>query len=224
MRDVEQTKSRILDAAREILAREGFAGLGVNALAAEAGVGKPLIYRYFGNMAGVAAALAGGSSGDSGPGGAVLGMVSSSEAVKSLVGYGRRLAGDRTRRDMLAWSLAAGEASGEAASETGEAADAAAGETGDDGQAPAARDDGGGGVVAESPSPPAPVSGPYADADPAAVMAILQAATAFLLIYGDRHGSWAGMPLSEPRHLARMERAMAAIARATLSGPKVTRQ
>lgn len=192
MRDSKQTKSRILDAARHILAREGFAGLGVNALAAEAGVGKPLIYRYFGDMAGVATALAGDIASD----GAGLEVTSPAEAVKALIGYGRGLAGDRTRRDLIAWSLAAGKAAGDVAG---------------DGAVSAGQEPGAGAPLTAS------LTGSYEDADPAAVMAILQAATAFLLIYSDRHGSWAGMPLSEPRHLARMERAMAAIARATLS-------
>lgn len=187
MRNADQTRARILDAARQILAREGFHGLGVNALASEAGVGKPLIYRYFGNMAGVAAALAG----DLAPAGLARETSSAdpTQAVKALIGYGRALAGDRTRRDLLAWSLAAPDAP---------PLDA------DEGEAPA------------------PVAGVNLDTDPAGVMAIMQAAIAFLLICRDRHGAWAGIPLAEPRHMARLERAMADILRATLSGSEVT--
>ena len=33
-----------------MLERDGFSGLGINAIAKEAGVGKPLIYRYFGGL------------------------------------------------------------------------------------------------------------------------------------------------------------------------------
>jgi AcrR family transcriptional regulator len=49
-RDREQTAARILDAIGEVLAREGFAGIGVNAIAKQAGVDKVLIYRYFGGL------------------------------------------------------------------------------------------------------------------------------------------------------------------------------
>jgi AcrR family transcriptional regulator len=50
-RDREATKARILGAVGIVLARDGFAALGVNAVAKEAGVDKVLIYRYFGGLA-----------------------------------------------------------------------------------------------------------------------------------------------------------------------------
>jgi AcrR family transcriptional regulator len=49
-RDRESTRRRILDATGRVLARDGFRGLGVNAVAREAGVDKVLIYRYFGGI------------------------------------------------------------------------------------------------------------------------------------------------------------------------------
>src|SRR5580704_5207313 len=49
-RDVEATKRRLLDAVGAILARDGFARLGVNAVAQEARTDKALIYRYFGGF------------------------------------------------------------------------------------------------------------------------------------------------------------------------------
>lgn len=49
-RDAEATKQSILDAVGRVLERDGFSGLGINAIAKEAGVGKPLIYRYFGGL------------------------------------------------------------------------------------------------------------------------------------------------------------------------------
>ena len=52
-RNVEKTKARILKAAEALLTREGIGGFQVNALAEEAGIGKPLIYRYFGGLDGV---------------------------------------------------------------------------------------------------------------------------------------------------------------------------
>lgn len=49
-RDRESTRRRILDATGRVLARDGFRGLGVNAVAREAGADKVLIYRYFGGI------------------------------------------------------------------------------------------------------------------------------------------------------------------------------
>jgi len=49
-RDSETTKQNILHAVGRVLERDGFRGLGINAIAKEASVGKPLIYRYFGGM------------------------------------------------------------------------------------------------------------------------------------------------------------------------------
>lgn len=52
-RDSEQTRLTILDALERILVEKGFTGVGVNAVAREAGVDKVLIYRYFGSMEGL---------------------------------------------------------------------------------------------------------------------------------------------------------------------------
>lgn len=49
-KDRAATERRILDATGRVLARDGFRGLGVNAVAREAGVDKVLIYRYFGGI------------------------------------------------------------------------------------------------------------------------------------------------------------------------------
>jgi AcrR family transcriptional regulator len=49
-RDVDATKRRLLEAVGAILARDGFAQLGVNAVAHEARTDKALIYRYFGGF------------------------------------------------------------------------------------------------------------------------------------------------------------------------------
>lgn len=50
VRDREATSERILAAVGQVLAREGFGKLGINAIAREAGVDKVLIYRYFGGL------------------------------------------------------------------------------------------------------------------------------------------------------------------------------
>ena len=49
-RNREQTTQRILGAVGEVLARDGFSGIGINAVAQQAGVDKVLIYRYFGGL------------------------------------------------------------------------------------------------------------------------------------------------------------------------------
>ena len=49
-RNRDETSARLLAAVGEVLARNGFAALGVNAVAKQAGVDKVLIYRYFGGL------------------------------------------------------------------------------------------------------------------------------------------------------------------------------
>lgn len=49
-RDRGATEQRILAAVGTVLARDGFAAVGINAIAREAGVDKVLIYRYFGGL------------------------------------------------------------------------------------------------------------------------------------------------------------------------------
>lgn len=61
-RDREATRRKLIEAVGEMLAREGFSALGVNAVARRAGVDKVLIYRYFGGMPGLIAAF--GREGD----------------------------------------------------------------------------------------------------------------------------------------------------------------
>lgn len=56
-RNREDTEALLVDAAARVLARDGLAGFGVNAIAREAGADKVLVYRYFGDLNGLAAAL-----------------------------------------------------------------------------------------------------------------------------------------------------------------------
>lgn len=53
VKNKEQTMARILTAVEQILAEDGYRGLGINPIAKKAGVGKALIYRYFGGLNGV---------------------------------------------------------------------------------------------------------------------------------------------------------------------------
>jgi AcrR family transcriptional regulator len=58
LRDSEETRSRLVAAVGTILERKGYQGLGVNAVAREAGVDKVLVYRYFGGLPGLVQAFA----------------------------------------------------------------------------------------------------------------------------------------------------------------------
>ncbi len=53
MRDRIATEKNLITAAGRVLARDGFAALGVNSVAREAGVDKVLIYRYFDGLPGL---------------------------------------------------------------------------------------------------------------------------------------------------------------------------
>lgn len=52
-RNREETEKKIKDAVGRIVLRDGFAALGINAVAKEAGCDKVLIYRYFGTLEGL---------------------------------------------------------------------------------------------------------------------------------------------------------------------------
>ncbi len=53
MRNKVKTKQKLRDAVGRLIVKNGFTGLGVNAVAREAGVDKVLIYRYFGDLNGL---------------------------------------------------------------------------------------------------------------------------------------------------------------------------
>jgi len=57
IRDKQITSRRLISAVGSLLAKKGFKGIGVNAVAREAGVDKVLIYRYFGGLEGLIAAF-----------------------------------------------------------------------------------------------------------------------------------------------------------------------
>lgn len=52
-RNRQQTEQLLLDACEHILLHQGPEGIGVNAVVKEAGVGKQLLYRYFGDLPGL---------------------------------------------------------------------------------------------------------------------------------------------------------------------------
>ncbi|MEA1902735.1 MAG: helix-turn-helix domain-containing protein [Actinomycetota bacterium] len=109
-RDKEATRLRLLDAVGNLLAREGFGALGVNAVAREAGVDKVLIYRYFGGMDELLHAF--GQSGDFWPSIAQVTGDDPSELMalplgerwaKGLSRYARELRRRPVTKEILAW-------------------------------------------------------------------------------------------------------------------------
>ncbi|MCP5467364.1 MAG: TetR/AcrR family transcriptional regulator [Steroidobacteraceae bacterium] len=60
--DREETERRLVMAFDRVWTRDGIQGLGVNAVLKEAGVGKALLYRYFGDFVGLARAWAEGET------------------------------------------------------------------------------------------------------------------------------------------------------------------
>ena len=62
IRNKHITRKRLISAVGSLLAKKGFKGLGVNAVAREASVDKVLIYRYFGGLPGLISAY--GKEGD----------------------------------------------------------------------------------------------------------------------------------------------------------------
>lgn len=56
-RDRRATERSILDAAKQVLAEQGFGAFGVNAIARAAGCDKQLIYRYYGGLDGLVDAI-----------------------------------------------------------------------------------------------------------------------------------------------------------------------
>jgi AcrR family transcriptional regulator len=87
-----RTEAELILAVGRLLRSGGVRALGVNALAAEAGVDKALIYRYFGDLAGLVAAYA--ASAEFWP------------TVDELLGRGRHLARDPDRPRAVAKILA----------------------------------------------------------------------------------------------------------------------
>src|ERR1700712_1201455 len=57
MRDRAGTEHAVLDAAKRLLAEEGFQNFGINAVARGAGCDKQLIYRYYGGLDGLVEAI-----------------------------------------------------------------------------------------------------------------------------------------------------------------------
>ncbi len=119
--DREETERRLIAAFDRVWTRDGIQGLGVNAVLKEAGVGKALLYRYFGDFVGLARAWAqgetflprpagpAGSAGPAGParpGGQAGGVAASTPAVPAQGAVARGAAVDRHVESAMAYAQA----------------------------------------------------------------------------------------------------------------------
>lgn len=196
-RDAERTRKRLLAAAERVVEEHGIAAAGVNAIAAESGVDKVLIYRYFGGARELLAAL--GRERGLWPDGAL----DSSAATPStaLVAALQHLA-DAFARSALLRRAAGAEAAG----------DDALG-----GTVAAAREERSAALVAalrERHALPSHLDLP-------ALVALLAAATTYLsLLRRDQH-AFCGLDLRDPADWRRIEKLTAAVARALLDRPEV---
>lgn len=86
-RDRENSEQKLLDAVERLVAKDGFASLGVNAVAKAAGVDKVLIYRYFGGLEGLLQAF-----------------VFARDCYANLDRHGEGLSLVRSREGLVAWA------------------------------------------------------------------------------------------------------------------------
>lgn len=200
LRDRLATRERVLEAVGRLLARDGFASLGVNAVAREAGVDKVLIYRYFGGLEALLEAwgrtcvLGAKGVGDSD---AVRAATTVEEKAASFLGrYVRDLRANPEALEVMRWELVEDNLLTRRLAEVREAAGFA--ELRELGVAP--------GIAAQIDLP--------------AVAAILTAGILHLALRARSAPEWLGVPLRSDEGWVRIERAAVALAQASLGRTK----
>lgn len=196
-RNRDATRERILSAVGTLLAREGFSGLGVNAVAREAGIDKVLIYRYFGGIEALLdtwgrVALSESSAArtpDAHAGDAV------SRASAALLGFARAAREHPQTLEVMRWELVEDNALTRRLAELRESAGFAA-------------LDGLGVEEARA-----------REVDLPAVAAVLSAGLLHLALRARTAPRWLGVPLRTRQGWARLERAAALLVRAALTAP-----
>jgi AcrR family transcriptional regulator len=108
--DREDTERRLIAAFDRVWSRDGIQGLGVNAVLKEAGVGKALLYRYFGDFVGLARAWAEGETFLPRPPSLVAGEPGQGEAMRRpqvaiALAYARALRARPKTRELLVMEL-----------------------------------------------------------------------------------------------------------------------
>lgn len=204
-RDREATRERLLAAVGRLLAREGFSGLGVNAVSREAGVDKVLIYRYFGGIEamldawGQAALIK--ATDTTGDAGAETGTVAD-RAAAALVAFGRNARRNPEALEVMRWELVENNVLTQRLAQLREEA----------GLADLQR---------------LGFSGARASAlDLPALAAVLSAGLLHIALRARTATHWLGIPIRTEAGWARLERATADLVRGTLSraGPKRPRR
>lgn len=191
-RDSARTRDAILTAARDVLAKQGFSGWGVNAIARAAGCDKQLIYRYFGGLDGLATAIgedmaAWLDSALSADPSAKPPATYADLTTRLLLTLARALRGHRLAQRIIAWELA----------EDSPLVRSFAAARGTAMMAWIARERG-------SLVPPAGVDAP-------AINAILVAAVQQLVLASAASGRFSGVPLESDADWARIEQAVRAL-------------
>jgi AcrR family transcriptional regulator len=205
-RDREATERRILEATGRILARHGFRGLGVNAIAREARADKVLVYRYFGGLPGLLEAYA--QSTDFWPSADELAPRDPSAdpaalASAMLSGLVRALRSRPATQEILAWELVEPSPLAERTAEVRERAGVE--------------------LMAKLPAELPP------GVDLPAVAALLTAGLTYLVLRSRTTRAWLGVPLQDAATFQRLERAAETVVRALLpsqhgnSRPRSTR-
>ncbi len=199
-RDSEATQERILKAVGRLLARQGFLGLGVNAIAREARVDKVLIYRYFGGLPELLQAFA--ERGDFWPtaeeaAGAPFEVTSrwtSAEwSAAMLKGILRGLRARPTSQEVLRWELTASNELTEKLAEVRELRGLE--------------------MLGRLPLDPASRTG----TDLTAVAAVLSAGLIYLVLRSKSAPAWLGISLGNEDGWARIERAVETVVRQVMA-------
>jgi AcrR family transcriptional regulator len=199
-RDRAATRARILAAVGRILARDGFSGLGVNAVAREAGADKVLLYRYFGGIEGLLdawgeAALAAPEAGPASPA-APDGEALAARSAAALARWARRFRAHPEALEIMRWELLEDNALTRRVAALREAA----------GRADLER--------LRVPRDQARA------VDLPAVAALLSAGLLHLALRARTAPEWLGVPLRSDDGWARLERAAAALVHGVLEGPR----
>lgn len=110
-RDRDATTRIILDAAKAVLAEDGFRSFGVNGVARRAGCDKQLIYRYFGGLDGLVDAigtdLASWVGDQLGPASDSLSVLSYADLIERLIiAFAAALQRDLLVQKIIAWEIA----------------------------------------------------------------------------------------------------------------------
>ncbi len=208
-RNRDATRERILAAVGALIAREGFSGLGVNAVAREACVDKVLIYRYFGGIEALLDSwgrmVIGGASGTAGAGGdpgaaridpepGAPATSTAERAEAALLAFGRSARQDPQVLEVMRWELVEDNALTRRLAEQRESAGLAA-------LARLGIDEDRARAV-----------------DLPAVAAVLSAGLLYLALRARTAPEWLGVPIRTRQGWARLERAAATLVRSALSG------